>query len=241
MQWDVRQGDSALIRVRGQVGMIDMGSTRAVGIAEWIERLAREHVHALDWVLVTHPDEDHRGGLETLRVLLPIRRVIDGPGPSDPSLPFRTLFLSERKRANGEMWGAWVELANGVIYLNLGDADREMERRFAHDLIPKEWRPERSPVRILKVSHHGSATSTDPELLRRFRPTDAWISSGGGNRFGHPRTEILERLKAFRVRLARTDQTGDLIFRSSQHSSAVEDQDVTREPRSFGAQHETDR
>jgi competence protein ComEC len=123
-----------------------------------------------------------------------------------------------------------VELKNGSVYLNLGDADREMERRFARALIPKEWRPEISPVRILKVSHHGSATSTDPVLLERFRPTDAWISSGGGNRFGHPRVEILRRLKTSRARLARTDQAGDLIFRSSQHSAAIDDQNVAGQP-----------
>jgi competence protein ComEC len=230
VQWDVRQGDAALVRVQGQTGMIDAGSARAVGLAEWIERLATQRVRALDWILLTHPDEDHSGGLESLRLLIPIGRVIEGSATLDPSLPFRALFLSGRKRANGEMWGVWVELKNGSVYLNLGDADREMERRFARALIPKEWRPEISPVRILKVSHHGSATSTDPVLLERFRPTDAWISSGGGNRFGHPRVEILRRLKTSRARLARTDQAGDLIFRLGQHSAAIDDQDIAGQP-----------
>lgn len=230
LQWDVRQGDAALVRIQGEVGLVDTGSARAVGISEWMMRLASERVRALDWILLTHSDEDHSGGVETLRLLLPIRQVIEGREDRLNELPFRALFLSGNRRANGEMWGVWMRFQGGGVYLNLGDADREMERRFVRELIPKEWRPEQSSVRILKVSHHGSATSTAPELLTRFRPTEAWVSSGAGNRFGHPRIEVLKRLKAFGARIMRTDQHGSLMWKSGQHSAAVDDEDVTGQP-----------
>jgi competence protein ComEC len=65
---------------------------------------------------------------------------------------------------------------------------------------------------LLKVGHHGSMTSTQPEFLARVRPQWAVISCGVRNHYGHPREEVLEELQAARVRTFRTDLNGASCF-----------------------------
>jgi competence protein ComEC len=65
---------------------------------------------------------------------------------------------------------------------------------------------------LLKVAHHGSATSTTPELLNAVHPQFAVISAGYHNSFGHPRQVVLDRLQAAQVRTYRTDLQGAVTF-----------------------------
>jgi competence protein ComEC len=86
-----------------------------------------------------------------------------------------------------------------------GDAERRSEdTMLAHNRI--------APVTLLKVGHHGSRTSTNPEFLAALTPRDAVISSGRRNTFGHPRFEVLERLGEAHVRTFRTDREGATTF-----------------------------
>jgi competence protein ComEC len=66
---------------------------------------------------------------------------------------------------------------------------------------------------LLKVGHHGSVTSSQPEFLARVTPQWAVISCGLHNRYGHPRQEVLEELQAAHVRTFRTDIHGVTCFR----------------------------
>src|SRR5262249_8819104 len=87
--------------------------------------------------------------------------------------------------------------------LMAGDLERNMEEFVAG----------KSPhAELLKVAHHGSATSTTPELLKAVRPHFAVISAGYRNSFGHPRAEVLERLAKAHVAVYRTDLQGAVTF-----------------------------
>ncbi len=84
-----------------------------------------------------------------------------------------------------------------------GDLEKKMERFVATE----------SPrADLLKVAHHGSATSTTPELLAAVHPRFAVISAGYQNSFGHPRKVVLDRLQAAEVRTYRTDLQGAVTF-----------------------------
>ena len=84
-----------------------------------------------------------------------------------------------------------------------GDLEKRMERFVATE----------SPhADLLKVAHHGSATSTTPELLAAVHPRFAVISAGYQNSFGHPRKAVLDRLQAAEVRIYRTDLQGAVTF-----------------------------
>jgi len=65
-----------------------------------------------------------------------------------------------------------------------------------------------APVRVLKVAHHGSKTSTSQALLDTWKPQVALISCGRGNRFGHPAPEVIDRLQRAGVKVYRTDVNG---------------------------------
>ena len=73
-----------------------------------------------------------------------------------------------------------LEVAYGdVAFLLTGDIGSDVERAIAPHLVPAK-------IRILKVAHHGSRTSTSQELLEAWHPQIALISCGRGNPFGHP-------------------------------------------------------
>jgi competence protein ComEC len=84
-----------------------------------------------------------------------------------------------------------------------GDAERQTERQIAD---------EGSQADLLKVAHHGSATSTWPELLEAVQPRFAVISVGARNVYGHPREEVLGRLEGAGVETYRTDMSGAITF-----------------------------
>jgi competence protein ComEC len=86
-----------------------------------------------------------------------------------------------------------------------GDAERRSEdTMLANNRI--------APVTLLKVGHHGSKTSTNPEFLAAAAPRDAVISDGVHNTFGHPRYEVLQRLEEAHVKTFRTDREGATTF-----------------------------
>ena len=66
---------------------------------------------------------------------------------------------------------------------------------------------------VLKVAHHGSKGSTCKEWLEKTKPRAAMISCGKKNRYGHPHTELLERLKESNMKVWRTDEGGALTIK----------------------------
>ena len=67
-------------------------------------------------------------------------------------------------------------------------------------------------VRVLKVGHHGSRTSSSSALLEAWRPQFALVSAGRGNTFGHPAPETLARLAATGATVYRTDRNGQIAL-----------------------------
>jgi competence protein ComEC len=65
---------------------------------------------------------------------------------------------------------------------------------------------------VLKVGHHGSNTSSSEEFLKAASPSYAVICVGANNNFGHPKAEVLERLKGLGAQVLRTDRQGEIKF-----------------------------
>ena len=85
-----------------------------------------------------------------------------------------------------------------------GDAEAREEEYMASG-------PYTGPLTVLKVTHHGSNTSSTPLFLSRFPPKIAVIQCGADNPYGHPTPETLDRLRRTGAKIFRNDEHGDVI------------------------------
>lgn len=199
----------------------------------------------IDVMVLSHPHPDHFGGLVAVAQQVPVGELWDtGQGETEGAGPTYALLL-EALRAQGTVvrrpsdlcgrhtvGGAILDVlgpcpqptphtnANdnslvlrvehrGRSVLLMGDAEAEQERKLL------ESSPAVLRADVLKVGHHGSRTSSSPELLAAVRPRLATVSCGVRNRFGHPHLVTLEHLAAARVAPLRLDRTGSVTWRSS--------------------------
>jgi len=90
-------------------------------------------------------------------------------------------------------------------FMLTGDLERDAER-----LLVAAGRIQ--PADVLKVAHHGSRTSTSASFVAAVRPSLAVISSGAGNRYGHPSPAVVARLLDAGAKVHRTDVHGGVII-----------------------------
>ncbi len=236
---DVGQGDATLLRDGRHAVLIDGGGWRRgdLGGRVVVPALAALGVHRLDAVLLTHPDLDHCAGLVDVARYLPVDELWMGPGWVEGRCATELLATTVRRwrvlwRGEAERVGRWhlqiLHPAAGmrhsrndrslVVAANLGehrllltgDIETSAERRLVTQYRNLDLLHE---VDVLKVAHHGSKTSTSDALLREASPRIALISSGPGNRHGHPHPKVLERLRIVGARVLRTDRIGMIRLR----------------------------
>ena len=217
-----------------RVETIDAGSDHARSWLGLARELALLRIDRVDRAFFTHWDEDHSGGLMKLSALIPVAelwappprpgRVLEGilrhrvpildgfNGTGSglvqgiPSTPLtRPDPMRKRRSGNDVMLGYRVDFRDRRSYLSLGDADLQQERSWVRARVFAESRNW-----ILKLSHHGSKTSTSTELLQTLHPVEAWVSVGAENRYGHPAWSVLDRVASFGVPVHRTDYEGAL-------------------------------
>jgi competence protein ComEC len=111
----------------------------------------------------------------------------------------------ERRRVRNDDSVVLEVVYGDVAVLLAGDISTEVERRILPALTP-------APIRVLKVAHHGSRTSSGAALVEGWRPDLPLVSCGRGNTFGHPAPEVLARLAAVGATVLRTDADGQITL-----------------------------
>ncbi len=237
------RGTTWLVDTGGLSGM----STFDIGDRVVAPVLRRAGVRRLDALVLTHGDPDHIGGAAAIIDEFRPRRVWEGiPVPRFEPLNA----LKAEASAAGLAWttataGDHLRVDDvDVRVLHPPPADWERQRVRNDDSIVLElrWRDvsfvftgdigkavERSildrfassRIRVLKVPHHGSLTSSSPEFLRALRPTMAVFSVGRSNHFGHPAAEVLQRYEQIRAQTLRTDCNGEIDISSDGNSIDV--------------------
>lgn len=202
----VGQGDCFLIRQpfeRGNI-LIDTGGLEYRDVAEEtiIPYLYSEGIRSLDAVFISHDDFDHCGALPSLMTHFHVEEVVyDFKEKTVGNLTFKNLALNKAYFDENDRSSVIYVTINDLRYLFTGDISAVAEK----DLYEKY---QSLDVDVLKVGHHGSATSTSNELLKLCRPKIALISVGKNNFYGHPQQETLQRLKDYGVKVYRSDIDG---------------------------------
>jgi competence protein ComEC len=191
-------------------------------------------VRRLDYLSFSHGDPDHIGGAASVFADFGPKEVWAGVPvpPHEPTqklraladraaVPWRTLLAGdrldfgdvqlsvhhpplpdwERQRVRNDDSEVMEIRYGSVSFVFTGDIGREVEETIASSFP-------RAPIRILKVPHHGSATSSSMEFLRALRPNIAVISDGRGNPYGHPVPAVVDRYRAVGAAIYRTDLDG---------------------------------
>ena len=204
-------------------------------------------IRRLDHLVLTHGDPDHIGGAGSILSEFRPREVWEGiPVPrfaplavlrraaEGLDLRWRTVTRGDRMTVDGVEVSVrhpgpadWerqrVRNDDSVVVdvrwkdvsvLLTGDIGKAVERTLAEEVPP-------AALRIVKVPHHGSLTSSTTEFIRALRPRIAVVSAGRANRFGHPVPEVLDRYREAGAEIFRTDRDGAVTIDTDGYSLDV--------------------
>ena len=235
---DVGQGDCILIQVNNKNLLIDSGpSSSRKDLLDYLEKL---NIKKFDYIIATHPHEDHIGNMDTI-----IKRYSIGSFYSPKVVSSSTTFENMisalvdknlkvnvlKKGFKGIDLGENVKFqvfspAENLFSDNLNDYSPIIKITFLNNSFlftgDAEISTEETVLSqnnnlncdILKVGHHGSSTSTSLDFLTSVNPSVAIISVGKNNSYGHPTSETLSLLNYFNIRTIRTDINGTIIATS---------------------------
>ncbi len=238
---DVGQGDAILIQRGSQQILVDGGpSPQAIGLA--LGKKMPFWDRTIDLVVLTHPSADHVTGLVEVLNRYKVRQVLypDLNFKSDIYDEWLRLLKEKNIKYTHAQAGQQIELGTEVIIEvlnpqiplltgtesdidNNGVVLRSKMGRVSFLLTADiMWEAEFELIvrrvslasTVLKVGHHGSATSTTAEFLAVVNPRLAIISVGADNKFGHPTPEVMERLeqKLGSTNIYHTDEQGTIEF-----------------------------
>lgn len=231
--FDVGQADSTLIINNGHSMLIDAGNNED---GEKLVTYIKEELNitTIDYVVGTHPHEDHIGGLDDIinnfnikEVYLPeamtttktFEDVLDAIANKELSITvptigetfklgeadFEVIYTGTGEKDLNEASIILRMIFGNKTYLFTGDTTEEVEETILNSNID---------IDVLKVAHHGSKYSSSEEFLNIATPEYAIISAGEGNSYGHPEPETLTRLKKHTNNIYITKDLGTILLTS---------------------------
>lgn len=198
---DVGQGDAALISNLNYKILIDTGS--AYNYHKLKKTLYEEGVYTLDYLLISHNDEDHCGNVDNLLNDFKVKNIVYEKGDiAYKDLYFNCLDVGIFDNDNDNSVVYYLDI-NDYSFLFTGDISKNVER-----LIVNRYAIDK--VNCLKVSHHGSTTGTSSYFVGKILPDYAIISTNG--KYNHPHKETLDTLNSYLVDILITKELGNIKF-----------------------------
>lgn len=238
---DVGQGDSIFIELpNGKTMLVDAGENyHGQGIIDYVQTIGYQK---LDYVVATHPHEDHIGSMPYIVRNFEIGSIYM-PDVTANTATFESLLKAIKAKGlrvkNGRT-GVHIikdgELTADIIApdkpdeSNLNNSSIVLLLTFGNvsylltgDAETKELNAIRADMHatVLKAGHHGSKTSTTQTLLKKISPDVTVISCGKSNDYGHPHAEVLKMLKSANSTVYRTDRDKTVIMTTDGSSLTV--------------------
>lgn len=224
---DVGQADSILLRNKDKTMLIDAG-TNEQG-KNVVSFLKEEGISKIDYLIGTHPHEDHIGGLDDVinnfeigKIYMPKRETTTKTFKDVLSaIKNKNLTITQPKKGEiidlGQAKCEFmtepiidddnINLSSLILrvefgnnsFLFMGDAEKQNEKTITW---PK--------TDVLKVGHHGSDTSSSKEFLEQVNPKYSIIMVGEGNTYKLPKQPIIDRIEKIGSKIYRTDKNGNI-------------------------------
>ncbi len=225
---NVGQADSILIQNNEKNMLIDAGNNEDGEML--VNNLKQLNVEKIDYLIGTHPHEDHIGGMDNIinnfeigTIYMPnvqtntktFEDVLDAV--SNKNLKIETPKVNDTfllGEANCKILSVTDDEDNlnqssiviqlnfkDLSYLFMGDAEKEIEESI-----------DVGKVNILKVGHHGSDTSSSLDFINKIAPEVSIISVGKDNSYGHPSDDVIKRLENIGSKVYRTDEVGNIFI-----------------------------
>lgn len=230
---DVGQADCILIDNNHEYALIDGGNT--IDGKKLVKYFKDIGIKKFNYVIATHPHEDHIGGLNFIIYNFNIDHFIgtniktsfksydnmmnalekknikyEVPNINDTfkvgELIFKVIYLDNNKDdINSSSIVIEMNYKNNS-FLFTGDTTTDAEKKYLDSL---------NEIDVLKVSHHGSQYASSAQFLMKTKPKYAIISVGKGNEYGYPKQVVLDKLNELNTKVYRTDQLGTIILTSN--------------------------
>ena len=236
---DVGQGDAIYVETPDGVQLLIDGGPDGAVLRELGEQMPFWD-RTLDVILATHPDKDHIGGLVDVLSRYEVDNIIRTENDSDTAVASAFIFSSDEERSALRIVKAGEVIVLGAsttltVYSPTGDVSNwesntssivaklkygEIEFMLTGDapsgieyyLVDTYGTALESEV--LKLGHHGSKTSTSELFLSKVMPKYAVVSAGKDNRYGHPHTEVMNRVERLGIEVLSTAELGAIVFKS---------------------------
>ena len=205
---DIGQGDAFLLSDRGEYYLFDVGGPKYDNydsgeriLIPYLNSLGIRNIKA---VFISHEDGDHAGNIDGLVNNFNVENILTSKLNTNSLVTYNPKIIKKddminiphgsitcvfdgvEGEENAESVGYLIDI-NGIKILTLGDLPSEYEDSL-------DIRAD-----VLKVSHHGSRTSTSRDFVEKVDPQIALISAGRNNKYGHPTREVLENLHGVKI------------------------------------------
>ncbi len=232
---DVGQADCILVEHNKKYMMVDGGNNADKDVI--LDYLNSLGVTEFEAIIMTHPHEDHIGSIDSVILNYKVKKIyapkkehtsktyedvlnavmetgntLHAPKPGE-SFSFgavTVMFLAPVSDYDNNLnnWSIGIKVSNGKhSFVMCGDAEKEAEEDMLAAKLDLS-------ADVLKLSHHGSNTSSTKEFVKAVNPKYAVITVGKNNSYGHPSKSTIKMLKDYKIPYFRTDEQGTIVMTS---------------------------